>query len=75
MTTASAARQRQYRARLYAAGRHYVNGRLVDTPRVQRAPHQEPPHGTRARYIWRDDPCHCDLCRTANTEHARRWRR
>jgi hypothetical protein len=30
---------------------------------------EEPPHGTRARYIWIFDPCRCELCRSASTAY------
>jgi hypothetical protein len=67
----SAERMRAWRARQYAAGRHFINGESVDRPRVNRPPNQEPPHGTVARYVWRRDPCHCGDCRAANAALAR----
>jgi hypothetical protein len=33
------------------------------------------PHGTRARYNHRTDPCHCPACTEANTLYERERRR
>lgn len=38
------------------------------------APGPEPEHGTRQRYQWRRDPCHCDRCRAANTAYKKEYR-
>jgi len=61
-------RQRRWRSDQYASGRHFVNGMPTDAPRRKRAPGEEPPHGTEARYNWRRDPCRCDDCRAAMNE-------
>ena len=66
---------RAHRARHYAAGRHYIRGRLVDQPRRNRRPHEEPPHGTVARYQWHEDRCRCDACRRANADYTAGRRR
>jgi hypothetical protein len=58
-------RGRRWPEEHYAAGRHFINGKPTDAPRGKRAPGEEPPHGTEARYGWRRDPCRCDDCRTA----------
>ena len=33
-----------------------------------------PPHGTRARYQHRTEPCHCGACTEANTKAVAEWR-
>ena len=58
-------RAQRRHANVFAAGGHFINGRATNAPRRKRAPGEEPPHGTPARYMWRFDPCRCDDCRIA----------
>jgi hypothetical protein len=68
-------RAQRRNAAVYAAGGHFVNGHATHAPRRKRAPGEEPPHATTARYTWRFDPCRCDDCRVAmNAERAARKR-
>jgi Helix-turn-helix domain of resolvase len=68
-------RAQRRHANVLAAGGHFINGRATNAPRRKRAPGEEPPHGTPARYMWRFDPCRCDDCRTAmNAARAARKR-
>lgn len=68
---AATERQRRFRERKYAEGKHYVRGYITDTPRVKRSKGEEPPHGTVHRYRWSYGPCRCGPCRTANAARAR----
>lgn len=65
-------RQRARRARMYAAGYHYVKGVLTEGPRT--GPRPVPEHGTAARYKSKSHPCRCDLCRAAGTADHNAWR-
>jgi hypothetical protein len=43
------------------------NGRIVAKAGL-------PPHGTRARYVSRIDPCRCGECRRANAAYIAEYR-
>ena len=62
------------RARDRRASAAYRARRRQDAPRKRRARGEEPPHGTSARYEWRQDPCRCQACRDKYAERRRDYR-
>ncbi|HEU5241179.1 MAG TPA: hypothetical protein VFU25_04135 [Ornithinibacter sp.] len=47
---------------------------LDEVPRGRPAAPDPPPHGTRARYNHRENPCRCTRCRVANTRYIAAYR-
>lgn len=45
-----------------------------EVPRGRPAAPLPPPHGTRARYNHRENPCRCTRCRVANTRYIATYR-
>jgi len=48
-------------------------GTVEEVPRGRLAADPQP-HGTRARYNYRQNPCRCVLCRTANARYQAAYR-
>lgn len=47
---------------------------IDEVPRGRPAAIDPPPHGTRARYNHRENPCRCTRCRVANTRYIAAYR-